>query len=171
MSKLVALTRPQPEQPCCCGSTKTFASCCGSLLSGERKPGSAEELMRSRFSAHVVRDDLYLHRTFLPTAKKPFKPEDGASSLSWTRLVVHSHETGPAADQAFVEFSAYYFDEDSPEMVIQERSEFKKVDDQWYYSRHVRSGPPPVRVAVKAGRNDSCPCGSGKKFKHCCGSK
>jgi uncharacterized protein YecA (UPF0149 family) len=21
-----------------------------------------------------------------------------------------------------------------------------------------------------AGRNDACPCGSGKKFKHCCGS-
>jgi uncharacterized protein len=25
------------------------------------------------------------------------------------------------------------------------------------------------RVAPKIGRNDPCPCGSGKKFKHCCG--
>jgi preprotein translocase subunit SecA len=27
----------------------------------------------------------------------------------------------------------------------------------------------PVRVGPKVGRNDPCPCGSGKKFKHCCG--
>jgi len=34
-------------------------------------------------------------------------------------------------------------------------------------------GPPPrkqpVRVADKVGRNDPCPCGSGKKYKKCCG--
>ena len=27
----------------------------------------------------------------------------------------------------------------------------------------------PVRVGPKVGRNDACPCGSGKKYKHCCG--
>ena len=27
----------------------------------------------------------------------------------------------------------------------------------------------PVRSGPKVGRNDPCPCGSGKKFKHCCG--
>ena len=27
----------------------------------------------------------------------------------------------------------------------------------------------PVRTAVKVGRNDPCPCGSGKKYKKCCG--
>ncbi len=27
----------------------------------------------------------------------------------------------------------------------------------------------PIRVDQKVGRNDPCPCGSGKKFKHCCG--
>jgi preprotein translocase subunit SecA len=27
----------------------------------------------------------------------------------------------------------------------------------------------PVRVGPKVGRNDPCPCGSGKKYKHCCG--
>jgi len=36
------------------------------------------------------------------------------------------------------------------------------------------SGPPPVatpvvREAPKVGRNDACPCGSGKKYKRCCG--
>ncbi len=27
----------------------------------------------------------------------------------------------------------------------------------------------PVRTGPKVGRNDPCPCGSGKKYKHCCG--
>ena len=30
--------------------------------------------------------------------------------------------------------------------------------------------PNPVKVGQKVGRNDPCPCGSGKKYKKCCGS-
>lgn len=29
----------------------------------------------------------------------------------------------------------------------------------------------PVKVAKEPGRNDPCPCGSGKKFKKCCGAE
>jgi len=29
----------------------------------------------------------------------------------------------------------------------------------------------PVRVEKKVGRNDPCPCGSGKKYKHCHGQQ
>ena len=32
-----------------------------------------------------------------------------------------------------------------------------------------KSKPQPVKVEKKVGRNDPCPCGSGKKFKHCHG--
>ena len=32
-----------------------------------------------------------------------------------------------------------------------------------------RSKPAPVQVEKKVGRNDPCPCGSGKKYKHCHG--
>ncbi|MBP5589014.1 MAG: SEC-C domain-containing protein [Bacteroidales bacterium] len=27
----------------------------------------------------------------------------------------------------------------------------------------------PIRTEKKVGRNDPCPCGSGKKYKNCCG--
>ena len=30
---------------------------------------------------------------------------------------------------------------------------------------------PTAKSARKAGRNDPCPCGSGKKFKNCCGAE
>ncbi|MFO7958927.1 MAG: SEC-C metal-binding domain-containing protein [Candidatus Brocadiia bacterium] len=29
---------------------------------------------------------------------------------------------------------------------------------------------PAIRAAAKVGRNDPCPCGSGRKYKHCCGA-
>jgi preprotein translocase subunit SecA len=32
-----------------------------------------------------------------------------------------------------------------------------------------RGKPQPVHVEEKVGRNDPCPCGSGKKYKNCCG--
>ena len=28
--------------------------------------------------------------------------------------------------------------------------------------------PSPVKIEKKVGRNEQCPCNSGKKFKHCC---
>jgi uncharacterized protein len=31
--------------------------------------------------------------------------------------------------------------------------------------------PPPVAPAASAGRNDRCPCGSGRKYKRCCGAR
>jgi preprotein translocase subunit SecA len=37
------------------------------------------------------------------------------------------------------------------------------------YNRGEGSAPQPVRQGKKVGRNDPCPCGSGKKYKKCCG--
>jgi SEC-C motif domain protein len=172
MPSLVALTPPTADQPCSCGTGKAFAECCGPILSGQRKPDSAEALMRSRFTAHVVQDYAYLHRTYWPTAKQPYVPEPDAPTIKWTRLIVHSHEPGANADTAFVDFSAYYFEEGGPELLLAEKSEFKRIDDQWYFTRTIRNGPAPVKSSTpKVGRNDPCPCGSGKKYKQCCLSK
>jgi hypothetical protein len=35
-------------------------------------------------------------------------------------------------------------------------------------SSSLQSPLPPRREAIKVGRNDPCPCGSGKKYKFCC---
>ena len=34
---------------------------------------------------------------------------------------------------------------------------------------HARNPPEPILAAPKVGRNEPCPCGSGAKFKKCCG--
>ena len=162
--------KPAPESPCPCGSGRPFGDCCEPLLRQERVAATAEQLMRSRFTAHVVHDFRHLHRTYLGTARQPYVEEksDGGE-VTWTRLVVHAHEPGAKPETAFVDFSAYYKDGDG-EAALHEKSEFQRIDGHWFYTRSVRIGPAPVKSATpKVGRNDPCPCGSGKKFKHCCG--
>ena len=140
------------------------------MLKQERPAATAEELMRSRFTAHVVRDFRHLHRTYLGTARRPYVEEPvDKTDVSWTRLVVHAHEAGSKPDSAFVDFTAYHGDAGA-EQALHEKSEFARIDGTWFYTRSVRFGPAPVKSdRPKVGRNEPCPCGSGRKFKHCCG--
>jgi len=53
---------------------------------------------------------------------------------------------------------------------LTERSKFVRVDGRWFFLSGKKIAPPPARrPASKVGRNDPCPCGSGKKYKHCHG--
>ena len=161
---------PTSASTCPCGSGRTFGECCEPVLQGKRVPATAEELMRSRFVAHALRDYRHLHRTDLETARKPYVEEgEDPQEVAWTRLVVHAHEPGAKPDTAFVDFSAYYKAGDG-EQALHEKSAFVRENGAWFYTRAVRTGPAPVKLATpKVGRNDPCPCGSGKKFKQCCG--
>jgi SEC-C motif-containing protein len=88
--------------------------------------------------------------------------------MQWTKLVIHSHEPGAHPDTAFVDFSAS-FSQNGATGVHHEKAEFVRRDGAWIFSRSVREGPAPIRSQhPKPGRNDPCPCGSGKKYKHCC---
>ena len=69
--------------------------------------------------------------------------------------------------------------ENNPEAVQQQRQQKAKVDvNKLQASRMAaaaaagqaeKSKPAPIKVEKKVGRNDPCPCGSGKKYKHCHG--
>lgn len=123
---------------CPCGSGKPFGACCEPLLNDFRPATTARELMRSRYTAHVLGDEAYLHRTFASTAGKPFAPaRRPAARTAWVRLQIHRDETGPAPDIACVEFSAYFRD-GAAEREMRERSEFRRVDGRWLYTRAVK---------------------------------
>lgn len=125
--------------------------------------------MRARFTAHVADDNEFLHHSYLPTSRRPYVKEEGAAPLPWTRLVVHSHDPEVKPGFSHVDFTAYFHAEDGGEGALHEKSEFQRIDGRWLFSRTLRQGPAPVKSsAPKAGRNDPCPCGSGKKHKHCC---
>jgi SEC-C motif-containing protein len=164
--------RPASGQDCPCGSGKPFDACCEPLLTRQAAAPDAERLMRARFTAHAVRDFAFLHDSYRETRGKPFVPEKEEPTIRWTKLVVHGHELAAGnPDKAFVDFSAYGM-EDGVEKVLHEKAEFARVDGTWLYVREARLGPAPIRNATpKVGRNDPCPCGSGKKYKHCCLAK
>ena len=90
------------------------------------------------------------------------------SESQWTRLVIHGTTPGRTADIATVDFSAHGV-QDGAEVVLHENAAFERENGTWTYTRALREGPAPVRHAgPKPGRNDPCPCGSGKKYKQCC---
>ena len=162
-------SQPKNVLLCPCGSGQLFASCCEPILNGEKQAPNAEALMRARFTAHARRDFKFLHTSYRATAATPYTPEEGEPAMQWTKLVVHSHETVPEnPDKAFVDFSAYGTEE-GVEKVLHEKAEFLRIDGKWLYNREARLGPAPIKSAhPKVGRNEPCPCGSGKKYKHCC---
>jgi SEC-C motif-containing protein len=159
---------PRGDQPCPCGTGQKFAACCEPILKRQKPAENAEQLMRSRFTAHVARDWEHLHRSYAKTANEPYAPEGEVEGRNWTRLVIHSHEPGVKPDTAFVDFTAYYKEGDA-EHPMPEKAEFHRIGGAWLYARAVREGPAPIKSAqAKVGRNDPCPCGSGKKYKQCC---
>ena len=159
---------PQRGLPCSCGTGKLYEHCCEPRLNGTQPATNAEELMRSRFTAHVARDYRYLHITYRPTAQKPYVDEQDAAPIQWSRLAIHAHEPGATPDIAFVDFTAFFVDERG-EHAMQEKSEFVRTGGKWLFTRTLRTGPAPLRAAgPKVGRNEPCPCGSGKKYKQCC---
>ncbi len=159
---------PKRGHPCPCGSGQAFEACCEPILNRVQPAANAEQLMRARFTAHVSHDFKFLHDTFRPTANRPYVPEEGEPTVTWTKLVVHAHELTASPDKSYVDFSAYGT-EGGTDKVLHEKAEFQRINGTWLYTREVRLGPAPFKSAVpKVGRNDPCPCGSGKKYKHCC---
>ncbi len=85
-----------------------------------------------------------------------------------------NRETLATLDKAYIPVR-----ENNPESVQQERHRQAKVDvNKLQASRTAaaaaaghgeKSKPAPIKVEKRVGRNDPCPCGSGKKYKHCHG--
>ncbi len=142
---------------CICGSDKTYNECCGAIIEGTKKASSPQELMRSRYTAYVKADVTYL---LLSTVQENRHADDAelirefSSSVEWLKLdVLNAYEN-------IVEFKAYYRDAQGIK-VLHEKSNFILEDDTWVYVNG-------ELYNSKIERNESCPCGSGKKFKKCC---
>jgi len=152
-------------QICPCGSGRAFAACCQPLLEGHRSPASATELMRSRYSAYVVRDAAYILSTWHPSTRPAHI--DPHAIPAWTGLQIIGAETEDAAGRGTVEFKARAVNQDRL-LLLHEKSRFVRENGQWLYvDGDVRESVD--KAAGKPGRNSPCPCGSGRKFKKCCG--
>jgi SEC-C motif domain protein len=111
---------------CPCGSGLALEPCCGRWLAGEDAP-TAEALMRSRYTAYVVRDRDHLLRTWHPSTRpRRLVLDDGPA---WLRLVVLDTARGGLLDvDGEVEFRAAYEGGS-----LHERSRFVREGGRWLY--------------------------------------
>lgn len=153
---------------CPCGLKQAYSDCCGVFLSGEGLPGTPEALMRSRYTAYSKADIEYIGSTMTGPAAHGFNPDDAkawAEHVIWVDLNVVDAPK-PEGNRGYVEFIARFI-EGNHLHVLHEKSEFLKDNERWFYvdGEQFKSQTAPQKI----GRNTSCPCESGKKFKQCHG--
>ena len=119
-----------PSNPCPCGSPKSFGACCGPALAGTTPAPTAEALMRSRYSAHVLDDRDYLLATWHPS-KRPAELAPMEPGLRWLGLDV-KRCASTDADHATVEFVARSKLGGRAHR-LHEVSRFVREGGRWYY--------------------------------------
>ena len=157
---------------CLCGSGKELDACCSAIIAGAPAL-TAEALMRSRYTAFAHGNMDYLSQTLAPEIRDDFDPVESTSTADdaqWQGLEVRDVVGGGENDDTgIVEFVAS-FRLRGQQRVHHERATFRREEGRWLCDGgDMDPKGPPVRVD-KVGRNDPCPCGSGKKYKKCCGA-
>ena len=159
---------------CACGSGSPYAECCRPVIKGERRAETAEALMRARYAAYVnVETDFILESTH-PKHREGYDPEgtrEWAEKSEWLGLEIVATKDGGKDDATgLVEFIARW-KEKGQDRMHHELAQFKKEEKEgWLFTDGNPVGRVPyVRNSPKIGRNDPCSCGSGIKYKKCCG--
>ncbi|KRD17011.1 hypothetical protein ASE48_26370 [Mycobacterium sp. Root265] len=118
--------------PCPCGSGQAYRDCCGPLHDGTVVAGTAEALMRSRFSAFARGRADYLLSSWHPGTRPARLDLD--DQITWRRLQIVDTEAGGADDDTgIVEFRAEYL-QDGKRHILHERSRFRRGrDGSWRY--------------------------------------
>ncbi len=158
---------------CPCGSGIELSQCCLPFIQGKRKPDTAEQLLRSRYTAFTRVDVDYVLNTHHSKTRHEVKREEieeWAKNSKWLELKIAQKEAGEASDnQGVILFCARYH-ADGKDQDHWEQSYFEKEEGEWRFldAKGVQAGPIR-RESPKIGRNDPCSCGSGQKFKKCHG--
>jgi SEC-C motif-containing protein len=158
---------------CPCGLGESLETCCGPYLKHEKKPPTAEALMRARYTAYATGDVDFIVESHDPDRKTEVdrkNTEAWSKQSEWLGLEITSTEKGQPDDETgIVEFVARYKVK-STKIEHRERALFRKHNERWVFVDGLEiKGPPVKRTEPRVGRNDPCPCGSGKKYKKCHG--
>ncbi|MBO7722052.1 MAG: YchJ family protein [Kiritimatiellae bacterium] len=161
------------EESCPCKSGKCFGECCGPIIAGETPAPTAEALMRARYSSYVTGDIAFLKTSSTRAVQAEFKEsetEAWSKAAQWHGLeIIRTEKGGGGDDTGVVEFRALYT-ANGEFCNHHEVSQFVREDGGWKFSDGEFVGETPEKREVpKIGRNDPCPCGSGRKYKKCCG--
>lgn len=146
---------------CPCGFGDSFNACCALLHAGQPAQ-SAEQLMRSRYSAYATQNIDYIVQTTLPIQQQGLDI-DAMTAWSkqnqWQGLTIHRVLGKANSRHAQVEFTAAFTDAHGVQ-THRELSGFVYIAPQWYFLDPTLSSYPALK--------SMCFCGSGQKFKRCC---
>ena len=121
---------------CYCGSLKPYKNCCEIAHNQLAQVKTAEQLMRSRYSAFVLANGDYLmesHHSSTRPIKEKKAITNWAKSVQWIKLEVLETSKGKEQDnEGTVTFNAYFYENGSVE-VIHEKSAFIKENNNWKY--------------------------------------
>jgi len=156
---------------CPCGSTRNYTDCCEPIITGIHPAETAEQLMRARYSAYTKIEMDFIFNSTDPAGRENYD-HDGtrawAESSEWLGLEILGTVKGGKEDKrGEVEFIAR-FKEKGELREHHENALFNRKEGAWFFSDGTMVKPKPITV-IKVGRNDPCPCGSGLKYKKCCG--
>ena len=148
-----------PTILCPCQSGKSYTDCCQPFHLHQMIPDSAEKLMRSRYTAYTQVNIPYIVETTVP-AQQPLLDQQAmqlwGDETDWAGLKIISHQPFVSKIHSWVEFNI-----ENGIDAHHERSLFVLISGRWYFV------DPTVPLP---SQKQPCVCGSGKKFKHCCGA-
>ncbi len=121
---------------CYCGSLKLYSNCCEKAHKNIGEAKTAEQLMRSRYSAFVLANGDYLMQSHHPSTR-PLKEKKSivkwAKSVEWIKLEITETSKGTEKDtKGTVTFNAYFYEKGKVD-VISEKSAFLKENNHWTY--------------------------------------
>ncbi len=158
---------------CSCDTKKPYSECCEPVIRGLKIPEYAADVMRARYTAFVRHEIDFIMNSLSPARQKDTDrqtTEDWSKNTQWEGLeIVATEKGGPGDEAGQVEFIAKFREQEKAGQ-HHELATFHKLNGTWVFED---GRVPPVRTVKlegpKIGRNDPCPCGSGKKYKKCHG--
>ena len=156
---------------CPCDTGKNYNDCCGPLITGSLIAKKPVDLMRARYTAYANCEVEFIMDTIAPSKKGDYDKKSIKSwskSTDWKELEIVSTTGGEENETTgTVEFKAFYREKDATKK-HHELATIIKKEDKWYFEDGKQGEVKQVkRDEPKVGRNDPCPCGSGKKYKKC----
>ena len=124
--------RSNEQTACPCGTNVPYGDCCGRFVDDGVIPETAEQLMRSRYTAYVRRAASYLLETWHASSRPSHLELD--EPVKWLGLrVVDTRGGGPQDTRGQVAFVARYRAGGTPARRLEETSRFVRESGRWYY--------------------------------------
>ncbi len=125
---------------CPCGLNKLAEDCCLPIINGKKNAHTAEQLMRSRYTAFTIAEVDYLmssHHSKTRNMKDKKEIKRWAKSVQWMGLSILDKEKGTASDTSgIVEFKAVFMENGQLDQ-IHEKSYFEKENNLWVYKNAI----------------------------------